>query len=80
MFTLHIVRAWRQHAEGRPAQHQLGGTETDQVGEIRGSVGKLSHFERATQVGGLWRQLLAQIAFHTRPVQALAGAHRCYFR
>ena len=53
MLARHVVRGWRKGPEGRPAQHELGLTEADKIGQVRVATGELLdlHVTRHVEIG-----------------------------
>src|SRR6185436_13912730 len=67
----HVVRARRDGAEGRAAQHELFVAEADLVRQVRVAAAELLDFHRAADA-----ELLAQVRLEPRPVELLARADR----
>ena len=72
VLALHVVGAGRHDPERRPAQHQLGVAEAQQVREVGRAVRELQGRELARQLG----QVGAQVGLQRRPVELLAGTDR----
>ena len=72
--------ARRQVAERRPAQHQFGLAEADEIGQVGGAVGKLQNLEAAVGIEHAAGQIRAQVGLDPGPVEILSRTHWREFR
>ena len=69
-----------QVAERRPAQHQFGLAEADEIGQVGGAVGKLQDLEASVGIEHVGGQIGAQVILNAGPVEILSWTHRREFR
>src|SRR2546423_4962172 len=68
----HVVRFWRYWPKRRTAQYSFPGADLEQVGQVRGARGKLSHLQGALPY---ILDVIAQVMLDLSEVNVLSRAH-----